>query len=91
MEFVRQNCDTQKKNCSIVSEMYDCSWKTGHKPHHLIDQSIVIGLLYGCIFKHILESIIQSHQDATEAKVLDEMGRFLNYAPGRIGGGGRVK
>ncbi|XP_078332411.1 uncharacterized protein LOC111138456 isoform X1 [Crassostrea virginica] len=43
------------------------------------------------VCKLIKESIIQSHQDATEAKVLDEMGRFLKYAPGRIGGGGRVK
>ncbi|XP_062590603.1 SRRM2 protein homolog rsr-2-like isoform X3 [Saccostrea cucullata] len=41
--------------------------------------------------KLIKESILQSHQDATEAKVYEEMSRFLKYAPGRIGGGGRPK
>ena len=38
---------------------------------------------------HISDSIIQIWPDCTEAKFLDEISRFLKYAPGRIGGGGR--
>ncbi|XP_078328168.1 uncharacterized protein LOC144623580 [Crassostrea virginica] len=37
----------------------------------------------------IKDSIIQIWPDCTEAKFLDEISRFLKYAPGRIGGGGR--
>lgn len=42
-------------------------------------------------YVNILDGVIQSHPNATEANIFDEMSRFLMYAPGRIGGGGRGK
>nr|XP_034316493.1 uncharacterized protein LOC117685971 [Crassostrea gigas] len=43
------------------------------------------------ICRIIKDGVIQSHPNATEANIFDEMNRFLKYAPGRIGGGGRGK
>lgn len=43
------------------------------------------------ICRIIKDGVIQSHPNATEANIFDEMSRFLKYAPGRIGGGGRGK
>ncbi|XP_052709493.1 uncharacterized protein LOC128184164 isoform X2 [Crassostrea angulata] len=43
------------------------------------------------ICRIIKDAVIQSHPNATEANIFDEMSRFLKYAPGRIGKGGRGK
>lgn len=40
-------------------------------------------------YVNILDRVIQSYPKATEANIFNEMSRFLKYAPGRIGVGGR--
>ncbi|XP_021354697.1 uncharacterized protein LOC110451158 [Mizuhopecten yessoensis] len=41
-------------------------------------------------FKLICETVINSY-DTTTTKVMQEMSKFLKYAPERLGGGGRKK
>jgi hypothetical protein len=44
-------------------------------------------LHYKAIF--FLETVLTAHKDYKESKFNDDLGKFLKYAPERVGGGGR--